>query len=45
MINEYIISTKHLMVPIYVRLFNAMLDTENIPSDWLTGINNTNIQK
>ena len=37
-VNEYIISTKHIMVPIYVKLFNAILETGNIPSDWLTGI-------
>ena len=37
-VNEYIISMKHIMVPIYVKLFNAILETGNIPSDWLTGI-------
>ena len=33
-VNEYIISTKHIMMPIYV--FNAILESGNIPTDWLT---------
>ena len=37
-VNEYIISTKHIMVLIYVKLFNAILETGNIPSGRLTGI-------
>ena len=37
-VNEYIISTKQIMIPIYVKLFNAILETGNIPTDWLTGI-------
>ena len=37
-VNEYIISTKHIMMPIYIKLFNAILETGTIPTDWLTGI-------
>ena len=37
-VNEYIITTKHIIVPFYVKLFNAILETGNIPTDWLTGI-------
>ena len=36
-INEYIISTSHIMVPIYVKLFNDILESGNIPSDWVSG--------
>ncbi|MEW8546520.1 MAG: reverse transcriptase family protein [Candidatus Thiodiazotropha sp.] len=36
-INEYIISTKHIMIQIYVKLFNDILETGNIPSDWVSG--------
>ncbi len=37
-INEYIKATKDLMLPVYVKLFNVVLDTGVIPSDWLIGI-------
>ena len=37
-INEYIKCTKNTMIPIYVKLFNIILDTGIIPSDWLLGI-------
>lgn len=36
-INEYIISTKHLMLPIYEKLFNIILNTGIVPSDWIKG--------
>ena len=36
-INEYIISTKHLMLPIYVKLFNIILNSGIVPSDWIKG--------
>lgn len=35
--NEYIISTKHLLMPVYVKLFNIILDTGIVPSDWVKG--------
>ena len=34
-VNEYIISTKHIMIPVYVKLFKAILETGNIPTDWV----------
>lgn len=37
-VNEYITSTKHFMLPIYTSLFNIILDSGNIPSDWTRGI-------
>ena len=37
-VNEYITSTKNLMLPIYTSLFNIILDAGNIPSDWTRGI-------
>lgn len=37
-INEYIKSTKHIMCPLYVKLFNKVLDTGVIPEDWLIGV-------
>lgn len=36
-INEYIISTKHLMLPIYEKLFNIVLNSGTVPSDWIKG--------
>ena len=36
-INEYIISTKHLMLPIYEKLFNIILNSGIVPSDWIKG--------
>ena len=37
--NGYIISTKHsrVMLPIYLLLFNTVLDTGHIPSNWFKG--------
>ena len=37
-IDQYIKSTKHILCLLYVKLFNKVLETENIPEDWLTGI-------
>ncbi len=37
-INEYIKSTKEVMCPLYVKLFNKVLDTGDIPDDWLVGV-------
>ena len=31
-------STKDIICPLYVKLFNKVLDTGDIPDDWLTGI-------
>ena len=36
-INEYLKNTKHLMVPIFYKLFNIVLDTGLIPEAWVTG--------
>ena len=36
--NEYIIHTKELMMPIYVKLFNIILDTGLIPASWTEGL-------
>ena len=33
-VNEYIASTKHFMLLIYASLFNIILDSGNIQSDW-----------
>ena len=37
-LNEYIICTKTQMLPIYVKLFNIILKTGYIPSNWSEGI-------
>jgi hypothetical protein len=37
-INEYLKCTKNTMIPVYVKLFNLILDTGIIPSEWLLGI-------
>ena len=37
-INEYIKQSKGLMMPIYVKLFNSVLDTGFLPVSWLNGI-------
>ncbi len=37
MLNEYIKSTEHLLCPIYVKMFNKILDTSVMPSEWLMG--------
>ena len=36
-VNEYIISTEHLLMPIYEKLFNTILDNGTVPSDWTKG--------
>ena len=36
-LNEYIISTKHIFLPVYRKLFNLILDNGIIPSDWVKG--------
>ena len=36
-LNEYIISTKHIFVPIYRKIFNLILQNGIIPSDWVKG--------
>ena len=33
--NEYIISTKHIFVPIYRKLFNLILKNGVVPSKWV----------
>jgi hypothetical protein len=35
--NEYIKSTENIMLPIYAKLFNKILDTGIIPSTWSEG--------
>ena len=35
--NEYIKSTCQIFMPIYVRLFNIIFDSGNVPDVWLTG--------
>jgi hypothetical protein len=37
-INEYIKSTVSLCIPLYVKLFNTILDTGIIPEIWTIGI-------
>ena len=37
-LNEYIKYTADLMIDIWVKLFNRILDSGEIPSDWSTGI-------
>ena len=37
-LNEYIKSTKHILTPIYVQLFNIVLNTGIIPTAWVEGI-------
>ena len=39
-INEYIKVSKDLLIPIYVKLFNMVLDSGIIPAKWLIGIIN-----
>ena len=36
-LNEYIVATKELLLPLYVKLFNRVLDSGKIPVDWLIG--------
>ena len=37
-LNEYIKSTQHIFLPLYVKLFNTVFDSGFIPSAWLEGI-------
>ena len=37
-INEYIKISYPVLLPIYVKLFNMILDTGNIPESWLIGV-------
>ena len=32
-----IISTKHIMMPVYIKLFNIMIENGIVPSDWVKG--------
>ena len=36
-LNEYIISTKHIFIPIYKKLLNIILENGTVPSDWVKG--------
>ena len=36
-LNEYIKSTSSIFLPIYEKLFNAILDTGHFPEQWSTG--------
>jgi hypothetical protein len=35
-INEYIKSSAHLLIPIYVKLFNCIFDSGKVPCTWLS---------
>ncbi len=37
-LNEYIKNTKDIMCPLYVKLFNKILDTGDFPSELLVGV-------
>ena len=37
-INEFIKCSIEFMLPLYIKLFNRVLDTGEIPDDWLTGM-------
>ena len=37
-LNEHIKSTIHIMLPVYVKLFNLIFDTGIIPESWTTGV-------
>ena len=37
-INEYIKNTQDLLCPLYVKLFNKILDSGVFPTEWLTGV-------
>lgn len=37
-INEYIVATIDIVLPVYVKLFNIILDSGKVPDVWLTGI-------
>ena len=36
-LNEYIKSTKEILIPFYCKLFNCIIDTGIIPQTWLEG--------
>ena len=35
--NEYILNSSHVLTKLYVKLFNAILDSSCIPESWLLG--------
>ena len=37
-LNEFIKCSIDIMIPLYIKLFNKVLDTGEIPDDWLTGM-------
>lgn len=37
-LNEYIKCTQNVMLPLYVKLFNKILNTGHFPKEWLTGV-------
>ena len=37
-LNEYIKNTKDLLLPLYTKLFNCVLDTGFIPISWVKGV-------
>ena len=37
-LNEFIKHTIDLLIPLYMKLFNKILDTGDIPEDWLAGL-------
>ena len=37
-LNEYIKYSLDIMLPLYLKLFNRILDTGELPEDWLTGL-------
>ena len=37
-LNEFIKHSLDLMLPLYLKLFNKILDTGELPEDWLTGL-------
>ena len=37
-INEYIKSTSHIMLPLYTSFLNLIFETETLPESWLEGI-------
>ena len=37
-LNEFIKHTIDVLIPLYIKLFNKVLDTGDLPEDWLTGL-------
>jgi hypothetical protein len=37
LIKEYIKSSEHLLIPIYVKLLNCIFDSGKVPDTWLWG--------